>query len=368
MTIERTDGPRVTAHDGSTGPIARWPVARWAVSRRAALGLLGAGAPLLIAASGPARAQPRLDKVSFVTNWRAQAEHGGYYHAVAAGLYREARLEVELRSGGPQVNPAQLLLGGRVDMSMGNGLVALNFVRENIPFLCIGAIFQKDMSVLIAHPNTGLKGFEALRGRTVLLGAEMRATTWPFLRAKYGLSDDQVRPYTFNLQPFLADRMLVQQGYLGSEPFSLRQQGVNPDILLIHDAGYENYGTTINIGRSTLENRREVIQRFIDATMQGWDQYLKGPQGGVDTAAANRLIRQQNPEMSEDLIAFGTRMMNEAGIIRSGDAATLGIGAMTEARWRGFHAEMAKVGILPADLDWRRAFDLSLVNRGIGRA
>lgn len=341
---------------------------RWTVSRRAALGLLGAGAPLLVATPGPVRAQPRLDRVSFVTNWRAQAEHGGYYQAQAANLYREAGLEVELRSGGPQVNPAQLLLGGRIDMSMGNGLVALNFVRENIPFLCIGAIFQKDMSVLIGHPGTGFDRFEALRGRTILLGAEMRATAWPFLKAKYGFSDEQVRPYTFNLQPFLADRQLVQQGYLGSEPFSLRQQGVDPAILLLHDAGYENYGTTINIGRETLANKREVIQRFVDATMRGWDQYLKGPTGGFDTAGANRLIKQQNPEMTDDVIAFGTRMMNEAGIVRSGDAASLGIGAMTEARWRSFHEEMAKVGVLPANLDWRRAFDASLVNKGIGRA
>ncbi|MCO6418973.1 ABC transporter substrate-binding protein [Siccirubricoccus sp. KC 17139] len=343
-------------------------VQRFTVSRRAALGLLGAGAPLLLAAPGPVRAQRRLDRVSFVTNWRAQAEHGGYYQAQAAGLYREAGLEVELRPGGPQVNPAQLLLGGRVDMAMGNGLVALHFVKENIPFLCIAAIFQKDMSVLIAHPGTGLTGFEALRGRTILLGAETRVTWWPFLAKKYGLREEQIRPYTFNLQPFLADRMLVQQGYLGSEPFSLRQAGIVPDTLLVHDAGFENYGTTINIGVKTLAEKREVIQRFVDASLAGWDQYLKGPAGGFDTAPANALIKAANPEMSDELIAFGTRMMNEAGIVRSGDATTLGIGAMTEARWQRFHAAVVEVGVLPRELDWRKAFDLSLVNKGVGRA
>jgi NitT/TauT family transport system substrate-binding protein len=67
------------------------------------------------------------------------------------------------------------------------------------------------------------------------------------------------------------------------------------------------------------------------------------------------------------VIAFGTRMMNEAGIVRSGDAATLGIGAMTEARWQSFHAAVAAVGVLPRELDWRKAFDLGLVNKGIGR-
>ncbi len=334
---------------------------RFIVDRRAALGL--AGGALLVAAAPRAFAQPRLDRISFLTNWRAQAEHGGFYQAQAAGLYREAGLEVELRTGGPQVNPAQLLIGGRVDMAMGNGLAALNFVRENLPFLCIGAIFQKDMQVLIAHAGTGMTGFEALRGRPLLVGAEARVTWWPFLRQKYGLRDDQVRPYTFNLQPFTADRQVIQQGYLGSEPFSLQQAGVAVDTLLVHDAGFENYGTTMHIGRRTLEQRREVVQRFVDASLKGWDQYLKGE----NTAAANALIRQANPEMTDAVIAFGTRAMNEAGIVRSGDAATLGIGAMTEARWERFFRAVAAVDVLPAGLEWRRAFDLSLVNKGIGR-
>ena len=338
---------------------------RFVVSRRAALGL--AAGPLLLAAAPRAFAQPRLDKISFLTNWRAQAEHGGYYHAQAAGLYRQAGLEVDLRSGGPQINPAQLLLAGRVDLTMGNALAALNFVKENIPFLCIGALFQKDMAVLIGHPGT-LPNFQALRGRTILLGAETRATAWAFMRRKFNLSDEQVRPYTFNLAPFLADRAVVQQGYLGSEPFSIRQQGVTPDVLLVHDSGYEDYGETILASRRLITEKREVVQRFVDATMHGFDQYLKGSAGGFDTTAANRAIKAQNPDMPDPLIAYGTRMMNEAGILRSGDALRLGIGAMTEARWQGFFTALHEVGVLPATLDWRRAFDLSFVNKGIGKA
>ncbi|MDB5374845.1 MAG: nitrate transporter substrate-binding protein [Belnapia sp.] len=340
-------------------------VQRFIISRRVALGL--ASGPLLVAA-GRVRAQPRLDKVSFVTNWRAQAEHGGFYQAQAAGLYRAAGLEVELRPGGPQINPAQLLIGGRVDMAMGNGLGALGFVRENIPFLCIGAVFQKDPVVLIGHPGTGVTDYASLKGRPLLISAEARVTWWPFVRSKFGLSDEQVRPYTFSLAPFLADKRVVQQGYLGSEPFSIRAQGVEPVLLLVHDSGFQDYGTTINIGAATLAAKREVIQRFVDASMLGWDQYLKGSAGGFDTAPANRLIQAQNPEMGDALIAFGTRMMNEQGIVRSGDAARLGIGAMTEARWAALHAVAAEVGVVPAGLAWQRAFDLSLVNKGIGKA
>ena len=334
---------------------------RLVVNRRAALGL--AAGPLLLAAPGQARAQ-RLDRVSFLTDWRAQAEHGGFYQAMVAGLYRAAGLEVELRTGGPQVNPAQLLVAGRVDMSMGSALESFNFVREGLPFLSVAAIFQKEAQVLLGHPDTGLTGFEALRGRTILVGAQARTTWWPFLRRKYGLRDEQARPYTFNLQPFLADRTLVQQGYLGSEPFSIRGAGVEPVVLLIADAGFENYNTTIQVGRATLEAKREVIGRFVDATLQGWAHYLD-PAG--NPADAHALIRRDNPDMSEALLDYGRRMMGEAGIVRSGDALTLGIGAMTEERWGRFHAAMAEAEVVPRALDWRRAFDLSLVNKGIGK-
>jgi NitT/TauT family transport system substrate-binding protein len=335
---------------------------RLRVNRRAALGLMAG--PLLVAAPGRPRAQ-RLDRVSFLTDWRAQAEHGGFYQAQAAGLYRNAGLEVELRTGGPQINPAQLLVAGRVDMSMGSSLESFNFVRERLPFLTIAAIFQKEAQVLIGHPDTGLtpSDFEALRGRTILVGAQARTTWWPFLRAKFGLRDEQVRPYTFNPQPFLADRRLVQQGYLGSEPFTIREAGVNPVVMLIADAGFENYNTTIQIGRRTMTERREVIQRFVDATLEGWAQYLGAP----DVSAANALIKRDNPEMTDALLAFGRRSMVEAGIVRSGDATTLGIGAMTEERWQRFHRDMAAVDVVPRDLDWRQAFDLSFVNKGVGR-
>ena len=338
---------------------------RWRVGRRAALNTaLGlATGPLLVAVPGRARAQ-RLDRLVFLTDWRAQAEHGGFYQAQAAGLYRAAGLEVELRTGGPQINPAQLLIAGRVDMSMGSALESFNFVREGLPFLTVAAIFQKEAQVLIGHPNTGLTGFEALAGRTILVGAQARTTWWPYLRAKYGLRDEQVRPYTFNPQPFLADRRVVQQGYLGSEPMTIRDAGVDPVVLLIADAGFENYNTTIQVGRATLASKREVIQRFVDATLTGWQQYLTAPQ----VSDAHALIKRDNPEMPDALLDYGRRMMNEAGIVRSGDALTLGIGAMTEARWERFHQSMAAVEVVPRGLDWRQAFDLSLVNKGIGRA
>jgi NitT/TauT family transport system substrate-binding protein len=336
---------------------------RYRVSRRAALG--SAGAAVLVKMPGRTASAQVLDKVTFLTSWRAQAEHGGYYQAIAGGLYRKAGIECELRMGGPQVSGSQLLLGGRVDMLMGSGLEALNYAREDLPFFCIASIFQKDPQVLIAHAGAGVEDFAQLKGRTILVGATGRVTYWPYLKAKYGLSDEQLRPYTFNLAPWLADKNLVQQGFISSEPYAMRQAGADPLPLLIADAGYDNYNTTIALSRKLATEKRDLVQRFVDASLEGWAQYLRG---GEWIAAANALIVKDNPDMTQDKIDYAIKVMNETGLIRSGDALSLGIGAMTDARWANFYQNMAEVGVLPKGLDIKKAYSLDFVNKGIGKA
>jgi NitT/TauT family transport system substrate-binding protein len=339
---------------------------RYRLSRRTALAGAGAAASsVLIALPGRRASAQTLDKVSYQTNWRAQAEHGGFYQAVAAGIYKKYGIDCDLRMGGPQISNSQLLLGGRVDMIMSGGLEALNYAKEDLPFLCVGAIFQKDPQVLIAHPGVGNDSFPQLKGKTILVGAGGRVTYWPFLKAKFGYSDDQMKPYTFNLAPFLADKNLVQQGFISSEPYAIRQTGVDPVVLLIADAGFENYNTTIATSRKFIAEKKDLAQRFITASLEGWAQYLKG---GPAIEAANRLIKKDNPDTTDDKIAYAIKVMNENGIVLSGDALTLGIGAMSDARWARFCQSMTDVGVLPKGIDPKKAYSLEFVNQGIGKA
>ena len=332
------------------------------LDRRAALGL--AGGVLLAPLARRARAQS-LDKLSFHTDWRAQAEHGGYYQAIAAGLYRKAGIEVELRPGGPSLNIGQMLLAGRVDMIMSNSFEAFTYVREKAPFFTIASIFQKDPQVLIAHPGSGFDSFEKMKGRPLLISNGSRSTFWPFLRKKYGLSDAQLKPYNFNMAPFLADPRAIQQGFVTSEAYSIEKElGRKPETLLIADAGFSAYQTTIAISRRLANDRKELIQRFVDATLEGWSQYLKG---GPATAAANAAIKRDNPEQTDDRIEHAVMELNARGIVRSGDALTGGIGAMSAARWQSFYESMVDVGVLPAGLDPAQAYTLDFVNKGIGK-
>jgi NitT/TauT family transport system substrate-binding protein len=317
---------------------------------------------LLVALCAALARTASAESVTFGTDWKAEAEHGGYYQAIAAGIYKRYGLEVTLRPGGPQVNHAQLLAAGVLDFNIAsNSFVSLNFVRENIPMVAVAAIFQKDPSVLIAHPGEGEDSLAALKGKPIMIGSDTRVTSWQFLKQKFGYTDDQIRPYTFSVAPFLADPKAIQQGYLTSEPFTIEKEGVQPVVLLLADAGYSGYGGLIETSAKLATEKPDLVQRFVDASIEGWYSYLHG-----DPAPGNALIKQDNPEMTDALLAYGIGKMKEYGVVDGGDAKASGNGAMTEARWRDFFDTMVKAGLYPADTEFEKAFTLRFVNKKVG--
>jgi NitT/TauT family transport system substrate-binding protein len=312
--------------------------------------LLASGA--LAALAGAAAAQP-LTKLVFGTNWYAQAEHGGFYQAVAEGLYRKHGLDVEVRMGGPQVNGLQLLLAGQFDLFMGYDLQTLLVVEQGLPVVTVAATFQKDPAVIIAHP--GVTKLEELKGRPIAISSASATTFWPWLRTRYGFDDSQKRPYAFSVQPFLVDQRLSQQGYATSEPYSIEKGGVKPVVFLLADLGYPPYAQTIVVTRDTLAKRRDAVRRFVQASAEGWKSYLANP------APGNALIQRDNPQMEDDLIAFGVRKMKEYRIVTGGDAAKLGIMTMTDARWKRTADFMTEAKTVKPGLDYRRAYTLDIV-------
>ena len=314
-----------------------------------------------LAGLGPARAQTA-QKLTMGTNWKAQAEHGGYYQAVATGIYRKAGLDVTIRMGGPQINHPQLLAAGAIDFNMGsNCFSALNYAKNNIPMLCVGTVFQKDPQVLVAHAGQGNDSLAALKGKPIMISQPARAGYWQFLRIKFGYTDDQIRTYTFNMAPFLADKSAIQQGFVTSEPYKLEQAGAKIVVHLLADGGYSSYATTIETSAKLVNDKPDVVQRFVNGTIEGWYSYLYG-----DPGPANALIKKDNPEMTDDYIAYSRAAMKKHGLVDSGDAERLGIGAMTDARWKDFHATMVEAGLYPADLDLKRAYTLQFVNKKHG--
>jgi NitT/TauT family transport system substrate-binding protein len=315
----------------------------------------------VVAVTAELAAAQTLDKATFATNWVAEAEHGGFYQAVADGTYKKYRLDVTIIPGGPNVNNRILLPVGKLDFFMSaNSLQAFDAAEQNIPTVSVAAIFQKDPQVLLAHPDVA--SFDDLKTRTLFVSKEGMASYFQWLKADFGFKDSQVKPYTFNPQPFLIDKRSAMQGYVTSEPYAVEKRGgFKPKIFLLADKGFDSYSTLIETRRDLIENKPDLVQRFVDASVIGWYNYLYG-----DNKAANALIRKHNPEMSDELLAYSVAKMKEYGIVDSGDTAKLGIGALTDARMKSFFDKMVRVGVTKPNVDYRRAYSTQFVNKGVG--
>ena len=326
--------------------------------------VLRAGLTLAILATVSLAAAGALaaDKVIFGTNWKAEGEHGGFYQALADGTYKKYGLDVEIRQGGPQINHSLLLASGAIDISMSaNNSIGLNFLKNDIPMVTVAAFFQKDPQVLLSHPGQGNDTIKAMKGKPIMISGDSRETWWKFLKLRYGFSDTQIRSYTFQMAPFLVNKSAIQQGYVTSEPFAIQKAGVKPNVILIADQGWPSYSTMLTLSKKMVREKRDVVQRFVDASIDGWVTYLYG-----DPSAGNKLIKQQNPEMTDAQITYTIAKMKEYGIVDSGDTKKLGIGAMTEARLKQFFDIMVEAGAYPADMKHMDAFDLSFVNKKHG--
>jgi NitT/TauT family transport system substrate-binding protein len=311
----------------------------------------------------PAGAQTTLDKVSFGTNWVPEAEHGGFFQAVADGTYRNYGLDVTIVPGGPNDNNRMLLIAGKLDFFMAaNTLMSFDAVANHVPLVTVAAIFQKDPQVFLTHPESKVTKLEELKPLTLLVSKEGISSYFQWLKSEYGFSEEKVRPYTFNPQPFIANKQSAMQGYVTSEPFAVEKAAkFKPGVILLADYGFNTYSTLIETRREITDKKPDLVQRFVDASIIGWYHYLYG-----DNTPANALIKKLNPEMTDELLAYSVAMMKEYGIVDSGDALRDGIGAMNDARAASFYDKMVRAGVVRPDIDYRKAYTLRFINKGVG--
>ena len=327
------------------------------MQRRAILAL---GLAALIAGCSPApkrEAPAGRTALKLATDWRAQAELGGYYQALATGEYQKRGLDVTLIQGGPAVNVPQLLAAGAVDVGVGsNSFIALNLAKENAPVKAVAAFMQKDPQVLIAHPGQGVNGFADMKGRPILLSDASITAFWVWLRSKYGFTDDQVRKYNYSSAPFLADKRVIQQGYATSEPYLIeKESGLKPAVFLLADSGYPAYASFALVPDSLIAKNPAAVQAFVEATAAGWKSYLYGDAKPGDVA-----ILKDNPEMTQDVLDQAREKMRSYGIVgKDGE-----IGQMTDARWAELFKVTSEAGVYPKTMDYKKAYTLQFLPKG----
>jgi len=327
--------------------------------------LTGLVAAWLVTSSALAQSGPesKLDKVSFGTNWVAEAEHGGFFQAVVDGTYKKYGLDVTIVPGGPNSNNRMLLIAGKIDFFMtANTLMSFDAVTNNVPVVSVAAMFQKDPQVFLTHPETKATKLEDLKPLTLFVSKEGIASYFQWLKSEYGFSEKNVRPYNFNPQPFIATPQSAMQGYVTSEPYGVEKSaGFKPGILLLADYGFNAYSTLIETRADVIAMKPDLVQRFVDASIIGWYNYLYG-----DNSAANAMIKKLNPEMTDELLTYSIDKMKEYGIVDSGDAVKNGIGAMTDERVKSFFEKMVKAGVVRSDIDYHKSYTLRFINKGVG--
>jgi NitT/TauT family transport system substrate-binding protein len=315
----------------------------------------------LVLSAKPALA---LEKLSFVTDWVAEAEHGGFYEAKALGLYEAHGLDVTIRQGGATVNVPLLLAAGAADLGIGsNSFIPLNLIKAGAKVKAVMAVFQKDPQVLITHPRPDIKSIADMRGRPIMISDASIPTIWVWLKARYGFADSQIRKYTNNLAPFLVDPKAIQQGYVMAEPFLIEKTlHRKPQVFLLADDGYPGYASLLLASEKLIATRPQTVNAFVEATIEGWRRYLHG-----DAKPGNDLIKAQNAEMTDELLAQAIDKLKSFEIVEGGDAKTHGIGIMTDARWQSFFDTMVKEGVYPKDLPYKNAYTTAFLPKP-GRA
>ncbi|HBQ97103.1 MULTISPECIES: ABC transporter substrate-binding protein [unclassified Roseofilum] len=332
------------------------------ISRRQFLHLssFGLGGGLLSVNSPRTQKINSLDSIKFALSWKAEAEYGGFYQALATGIYQKHGLDVTIRPVNPQTNSTQLLLGGALEFNMGSSLNIFKAIEQNIPLVTVASMFQKNIQVLLTHPGVGNESLADLKGKPIFISSGARFTYWPVLKQNYEFRDNQIRPYNSNVTPFLVDEQSAQQGVLTSEPYTIEQKGgFKPIVHLLADAGYNPYSFTITTTRNLVNDNPDLVHRFVDASIRGWYSYLDNPKPG------NRLIKRDNPEMTDDLLDYSFRKLKEYDILISGEAKMLGVGAMTDERWKAFFQSTVDLDMVDSGVDYHQAYTLKFVNKGV---
>ena len=304
--------------------------------------------------------EDNLIEITFATDWKAQAEQGGFYQALAAGLYEKNGLKVKIIQGSANVNVPRLIASNSVEFGIGsNSFIPLNMVANKIPGKAVMAIFQKDPQIIMTHPDSDIRNLKDMRDLPIMISDASIGAFWLWLKSKYDFNDNQIRKKTFSLAPFLSNKSSIQQGYLTSEPFLVeREAGFTPRVFLLADYGYPSYGAMVLASSNVLKNNPEIVRAFVDASIEGWRQYIYD-----DPSLGNELIMLENNEMKEDILLQAIKKIRNYELVSNEISKGLDIGLMTDIKWESFFETMASNGVYEKNLKWRESFTLDFINK-----
>ncbi|WP_051318511.1 ABC transporter substrate-binding protein [Cohnella thermotolerans] len=301
----------------------------------------GASASPSASPSGSASGSPssssetKLTKVTQVTNWFAEPEHGGQYAALAKGFYKDAGLDMTIQSGGPGVSSTQIVASGQAEFGMGQADEILLARQNGIPLVAIAATFQKNPQGIMFHKGK-FKDLSELNGHKVYIASG--ASYWEYLKKAYKLDKVEELKYTGSLANFVADPDSATQIYVTSEPFTMEQEGVDTEYFLNYDLGYKQYGNVLYTTEDYLKKHPDIVKAYVEASVKGWDYYKD------NSEEINKVMQEKNPDLKLEAMAFGAKAQEP--LVYGGDAETHGVGYMSKDIWEGLQKQLVDIGLL----------------------
>ncbi|MCM3785653.1 ABC transporter substrate-binding protein [Neobacillus mesonae] len=285
-------------------------------------------------------------KITQVTNWFAQPEHGGQYTALAKGYYEEAGIDMTIEPGGPQVSSIQIVASGKAQFGMGQADEVLTARDNGIPVVAIAAIFQKSPQAMLFHADADIQDFADLDGRNVYIAPG--SGYWDFIKKKYNLAEVKDQTYTGQFVNFIEDKDAVTQSYVTSEPYTLKQQGIETRYLLTYDAGFQPYSNVLYTTEEFLEENPEAVKSFLEASIKGWNYYKDNYE------EMNEVLKERNPDLTLEGMKYGAEQ--EIPLIFTEETEANGLLSMTEERWTSLQEDMYSLGLLKAKEDISNVF------------
>lgn len=292
--------------------------------------------PVASTGSGATEDEPHIDPnepddssltpVTLQLNWFPEAEHGGFYAALAHGYYREAGLNVKILAGGPDSPVVQQVARGTVDFGVVNADNILFGRAQAAPIVAVMAPLQISPRCIIVHESSGIRGFEDLRDVTLAVSSSNAFTQYMRQELKLDQKNVKIVPYAGSVAHFLLNKNYAQQGYVFSEPFVARKGGGDPRVLMLSELGFNPYTSTLFTNDELVKTKPELVQKMVAASIRGWQTYVQSPE------KANALIHRANPQMDLDVLAYGAKTLEPLVLDRV--ATKEGVGTMSRARWQ----------------------------------
>ncbi|WP_211747488.1 ABC transporter substrate-binding protein [Paenibacillus sp. Marseille-Q4541] len=296
--------------------------------------------------ASPEEESAKMMKITQVTNWFAQPEHGGQYTALAKGYYKEEGIDMTIEPGGPQVSSMQIVASGKAQFGMGQADEVLTARDSGIPIVAIAAVFQKSPQAMLFHADADIADFEDLNGRNVYTAPG--SGYWDFIKKKYSLNEVKDLAYTGQFVNFIEDKNAVTQSYITSEPFTLKQQGVETRYLLTYDAGFQPYSNVLFTTEDFLKEYPDVVKGYLAASVKGWNYYKDNYE------EMNEVLKEKNPDLTLEGMKYGAEQ--EMQLIFTEETDVNGMGSMTEERWTKLQNDMYDLGLLKNKEDITGAF------------